>query len=59
MLAEYMNTPPPKFFRCETCGYLVTDKMIQEKGKCNGHRLRIAFRVSFFEWLLIKLHIIQ
>lgn len=40
-------------FRCQTCGTLLTDAMCKE-GFCVGHRVKLAIRGTFFEWLLLK-----
>lgn len=47
----------PYYFRCFTCGALVSDKLIA-RGLCAGHKVGPAFRVSLWEWLLCKLGII-
>jgi len=45
-----------KYFRCITCGRLLTDSLIS-LGVCAGHKMRYATDCSFMEWLLIKLGI--
>jgi hypothetical protein len=45
-----------KYFRCHYDHRIVTDRMIS-KGACVGHQLSDAHYVSFWEWVLIKLHI--
>ncbi|MFH1231045.1 MAG: hypothetical protein V1709_06055 [Planctomycetota bacterium] len=47
-----------KYFRCHYDHRIVTDRMIR-KGICLGHQLSAANYVSFWEWILIKLHIIR
>lgn len=43
-----------KYYRCQTCGLLITDAMIARK-ICLGHRVKIAIRGNMWEWFLIKL----
>ena len=40
-------------FRCQTCGRLLTDKMIRQ-GICEGHRMVYASRGTLAEWITIK-----
>ena len=47
-----------EYYRCMTCGLLLTDKII-EQGICAGHKMRLAADGSFFEWLLIKLRLYE
>ena len=47
-----------KFFRCQFCNKLVTDRMLQ-KGQCAGHRLKVAGYATFWEWLMVKIGIIR
>lgn len=47
-----------KYFRCQEDHELVTARIIA-KGQHVGHRLVAARNGSFWEWLLIKLHIIR
>jgi hypothetical protein len=52
------SPPPPKYFRCQTCGILVTDRLINT-GICVGHRVQYAHRGAWWEWLTIKLGIYE
>lgn len=47
-----------KLWRCQTCGILLTDRLIAD-GTCAGHRIKPAIRGTFWEWLKIKLRIIR
>ena len=47
-----------KYFRCKTCGLLLTDPLIS-KGACIGHKISPAIRGSLWEWTLIKLGIYE
>lgn len=46
------------YWRCQTCGRLLTDSMIAD-GSCAGHHLKPAIRGTFWEWLKIKLGILK
>jgi hypothetical protein len=45
-----------KYFRCKTCGLLLTDRMIRN-GSCIGHKVSPAIRGKIWEWILVKLNI--
>ena len=51
-------SPKLKWLRCQTCGLLLTDDLIN-KGICTGHRVQYAHRGAFWEWLFIKLGIYE
>ena len=45
-----------KFFKCLTCERLVGSLKIE---LCAGHKQQEAYYVSLWEWLLIKLKVLQ
>lgn len=46
----------PVYYRCKTCGRLLTDS-IMELGICAGHQVQYATSGTLFEWILIKLNL--
>lgn len=50
------SDPQYRIFRCQTCGLLLTARMIR-RGVCAGHQVRYAIRGSVAEWIYIKIRL--
>lgn len=50
------SDPHIRIFRCQTCGLLLTNRMIA-RGLCAGHHVRYAMRGTFFEWIYINIRL--
>lgn len=48
----------PKFYRCEKCRKLLTDRMIR-KGVCSGHKIGYAEEGTIWEWIKIKIGLVR
>jgi hypothetical protein len=48
----------PKWYRCTTCNKLGTMDSLSTEFHA-GHRVKVAFHVSFWEWLGVKLGLIR
>ena len=48
----------PKYYRCEKCRTLLTDRMIAS-GECAGHKIGYAEKGTLWEWVKIKLGLIR